>query len=88
MALCGLSEVNELSDMASYLQVDTEEWFDWSEETREEYVLKFNKLTVEDIMKERANCCFKKSADVKIKSQPLSGKSSLMMSRRFLISRD
>lgn len=53
MALCGLSEVYELSEMASYLQVDTEEWFDWSEETREEYVLKFNKLTVEDVMKEK-----------------------------------
>ena len=36
MALCGLSEEYELSDMASYLQVDTGTWFDWSEEAREE----------------------------------------------------
>ena len=53
MALCGLSEEYELSDMASYLQVDTDTWFDWSEEAREEYVRKFNNLTVEDVMKER-----------------------------------
>ena len=53
MALCGLSEEYELSDMASYLQVDTDTWFDWSEEAREEYVRKFNKLTIEDVMKEK-----------------------------------
>ena len=27
-----LSEEHEVSDMASYLQVDTDTWFDWSEE--------------------------------------------------------
>ena len=32
MALCGPSEEHEVSDMASYLQVDTDTWFDWSEE--------------------------------------------------------
>ena len=39
--------------MASFLQVDTDTWFDWSEEAREEYVRKFNKLTVEDVRKEK-----------------------------------
>ena len=37
-----LSEEHEVSDMASYLQVDTDTWFDWSEEAREEYVRKFS----------------------------------------------
>lgn len=53
MALCGLSEEYELSEMASYLQVNAEDWFEWSEKTRAEYVLKFNKLTIEDVMKEK-----------------------------------
>ena len=53
MALCGLSEEYELSEMASYLQVNAEDWFEWREKTRAEYVLKFNKLTIEDVMKEK-----------------------------------
>lgn len=53
MALCGLSEEYELSETASYLQVDADDWFDWSEKTRAEYVLKFNKLTMEDVMKQK-----------------------------------
>ena len=53
MALCGLSEEYELSEMASYLQVNAEDWFEWSEKTRAEYALKFNKLTIEDVMKEK-----------------------------------
>ena len=53
MALCGLSEEYELSEMACYLQVDPDDWFDWSEETRSEYVQKFNKLTIEDVMNEK-----------------------------------
>lgn len=53
MALCGLSEEYELSEMASYLQVNAEDWFEWSEKTRAQYAPKFNRQTIEDVMKEK-----------------------------------
>ena len=50
MALCGLSSVYDLADMAQYLRVDPDIWFSWSEKERTEYLERFNQLTVEDVM--------------------------------------
>ena len=48
-AVCGMSDEYELADIASYLEVPAEEWFDWTETKRAQYIGKFNKLSVEDL---------------------------------------
>ena len=50
MALCGLSSVYDLVDMAQYLRVDPDIWLSWSEKECTEYVERFNQLTVEEVM--------------------------------------
>ena len=49
-AVCGMSDEYELADIASYLEVPAEEWFDWTETKRAHYISKFNELTVEDLV--------------------------------------
>ena len=48
-AVCGMSDEYELADIASYLEVPAEEWFDWTETKRAHYISKFNELSVEDV---------------------------------------
>lgn len=50
-ALYGGSDEYELADVCKYLEVSPETWFgDWSEKQREEYIKKFNRLTMEQVM--------------------------------------
>ena len=46
--VCGMSDEYELADIASYLEVTAEEWFDWTETKRAHYISKFNEFSVED----------------------------------------
>ena len=50
LAIFGLSEEYELADLATYLQVEPERWFDWMANERDQCVKGFNKLTVEDVI--------------------------------------
>ena len=53
LAMFGMSEEYELSDEASYLEVNPEDWFEWPEEKRAEYARKFNELNMEDVSKKK-----------------------------------
>ena len=53
LAIFGLSEEYELADLATYLQVEPERWFDWKPNERDQYMKGFNKLTVEDVMSKK-----------------------------------
>ncbi|KAK3712178.1 hypothetical protein QZH41_005805 [Actinostola sp. cb2023] len=53
MAICGLSDEYELSEMVSYLEVPPDEWFEMSESQRKQYLQKFNQLTIEEAMAEK-----------------------------------
>ena len=46
-----MSDEYELADIASYLEVPAEEWFDWTVTKRAHYISKFNELSVEDLTK-------------------------------------
>lgn len=48
LATCGLSNEYELADVVAHLAIPTEDWFDMSEYQRKDYILKFNRMTVED----------------------------------------
>ena len=52
LAICVLSEENELADQVHYLSVNPEVWFEWPVEKRMEYTRKFNELTV-DVAKKK-----------------------------------
>ena len=54
MALCGLSEEYRLNKIAEHLQVPIDTWFDWSEYRREDYVAKFNAMSVDDAIQRKA----------------------------------
>lgn len=49
-AVCGMSDEYELADCASYLEVQPEEWFQWSEKQRAHYISKFNELSIEQVI--------------------------------------
>ena len=50
-AIYGGSDEYELADFCKYLEVSPETWFDeWSENHREEYISKFQELTIEQVM--------------------------------------
>ena len=51
LAICGLSEEYELADLAVHLAVSAEKWFNMNRNQRADYVLKFNKMSVEDVLK-------------------------------------
>ena len=51
LAICGLSEEYELADVVAHLAVPTEQWFNMNRNQRADYVLKFNKISVEDASK-------------------------------------
>ena len=48
LALCGLSEEYQLDKAVEHLAVSVDTWFDWSEHQREDYVAKFNAMSVDD----------------------------------------
>ena len=50
LAMCGMSDEFELADIASHLEVSPDTWFEWSESQRTDYVHKFNKLTMDEIL--------------------------------------
>ena len=50
-AIYGGSDEYELADFCKYLEVSPETWFgEWSENHREEYIRKFQELTIEQVM--------------------------------------
>ena len=51
LAICGLSEEYELAELAAHLAVSTEEWFNMNRNQRSDYVLRFNKMSVEEALK-------------------------------------
>lgn len=50
LALCGLSEEYQLAKIVEHLTVPTETWFEWSEYQREDYIAKFNAMTIEEAL--------------------------------------
>ena len=40
-----MSEEYEFADIATHLEVNPEEWFEWPEKKRDEYALKFSKIS-------------------------------------------
>lgn len=53
LAVIGLSDEYKLSEVAAHLAVNSEEWFEWSEEERKEYIKKFNSMSVEQAMEKK-----------------------------------
>ena len=51
MAFAGVSDDYVLADYARYLQVPADVWFEWSASMRQEYMRKFQKLSIEDVFK-------------------------------------
>ena len=54
MALFGLSDVYNLSDISLDLRVDPDIWFSWGEKDRIDYLSKFSQLTMEQVMAGKA----------------------------------
>ena len=54
MAICGLSNENQLADVVAHLSVQADEWFEMNEDQRKAYVNEFNKMPVDDAMKGKA----------------------------------
>ena len=52
-AIAGLSDVYILADHARYLQVPADVWFEWTPMMRERYVFGVQKLSVEDVFKQK-----------------------------------
>lgn len=50
LALCGLSEEYQLEKTVKHLAVSVDTWFDWSKHQREDYVAKFNAMSVDDAL--------------------------------------
>ena len=51
LSVIGLSDEYKLSDAASQLFVQPDIWFDWTDGQRNEYIQKFNSMTVDDVLK-------------------------------------
>ena len=52
-AIAGLSDEYILADYATYLQVPADVWFEWTPQMREEYVRGVQKLSIEEMFKEK-----------------------------------
>jgi len=52
-AIAGLSDNYILADYASYLQVPADVWFEWTPKMRETYVLGVQKLSLQDVYKQK-----------------------------------
>ena len=52
-AIAGLSDVCILADHARYLQMPADMWFEWSPKMREKHVFGVQKLSVEDVFKQK-----------------------------------
>lgn len=52
-AIAGLSDEYILADHASYLQVPADVWFEWTPQMRQEYVRGVQKLSIEDVFKQK-----------------------------------
>lgn len=50
LAICGLSEEYELADLVAHLAVSPEKWFNMNRNQRADYVVKLNRLSVEDAL--------------------------------------
>ena len=50
LAICGLSEEYELADLAAHLAVSAEKWFNINRNQSADYVLKLNKMSIEDAL--------------------------------------
>ena len=50
MAVIGLSDQYELTKIAAHLAVPPEVWFQWREAQRNEYMAKFNLMSVDDAL--------------------------------------
>ena len=51
LAICGSIEEYELADVIAHLSVSAEQWFNMNRNQRADYVLKFNKISVEEALK-------------------------------------
>ena len=52
-AIAGVSDEYTLADHARYLQVPAYVWFEWTPEMRKDYVLGTQKLSVNDVFKQK-----------------------------------
>ena len=51
LAICGLSDEYELADVAAHLEVTPDEWFEMTVVERKAYAHKFDKLSVDKVIK-------------------------------------
>ena len=54
MAICGLSNENELADVVAHLSVQADEWFEMNEDQRKANVNELKKMPIVDAMKGKA----------------------------------
>lgn len=52
-AIAGVSDEYALADHARYLQVPADVWFEWTPEMRKGYVLGIQKLSINDVFKQK-----------------------------------
>ena len=52
-AIAGVSDEYALADHARYLQVPADVWFEWTPEMRKDYVLGIQKLSINDVFKQK-----------------------------------
>lgn len=50
LVICGLKEEYELAHLVAHLAVSLEKWFNMNRNQRADYVVKFNRLSVEDAL--------------------------------------
>ncbi|CAB3989983.1 Cyclin-dependent kinase 2 [Paramuricea clavata] len=53
LALWGLSELYQLAPFVDYLTVPVDCWFEWSEKERNDYVIKFKSLSIDDVLQRK-----------------------------------
>ena len=54
LALCGISEEYQLDETVEHLAVSVNTWFDWSKYQREDYVDKFNAMSVDSYKEKKS----------------------------------
>ena len=53
MAICGMSEEYELADIATHLEVNSEEWFEWPKQKRDKCAQKLSEISIEGVLKKK-----------------------------------
>lgn len=66
MAICGLSEEYEPTEDASYLEIQPDEWFQWSDRERTDNASRVNNLSMEDIVIKKGVSVTKQQESVEI----------------------